>query len=249
MANFFHNKLFNLPPSTTPNSLHHAYLLVGDRAAATGAVAALLTEVFHIEIQGNPDVHWLASENFTIDEARALKSEHFLKAVGETGHSFFIVSFDSIGSEAQQALLKVFEDPVAGSHFFVIAPSLRGLLPTLLSRFVVLHLPRIVPDTSRAEKFAQSSPPARLKHIKKIVEDKDKVAAIAFLNELETFYVGLLRGNVGSSRAEGTHDDASGDLSVAPALQEIVSARNFLQTRSPSVKMLLENLALVLPVV
>ncbi len=224
--------IFNLPPSTTPNSLHHAYLLVGDRAAATGAVAALLVDVLKIEIQGNPDVHWLTSENFTIDEARAMKSLHFLKAVGVAGHSFFIVSFDSIGSEAQQALLKVFEDPVAGSHFFVIAPSLRGLLPTLLSRFVVLHLPRIVPDTSRAEKFAKSSPPARLKHIKKIVEDKDKVEALNFLSELETFYVSLLRAD---------------NLSVAPALEKIVSARNFLQTRSPSVKMLLENLALVLP--
>lgn len=234
------SKIFNLPSHDALDSLHHAYFLVGDRAAARAAIEELFSDILKIDIGGNPNIRWIEAENFTIDEARALKSEHFLKSVGDTEHSFFIVSFNSIGLEAQQALLKVFEDPIAGSHFFVIASSLHGILPTLLSRFVVLHLPRTTPEISRAKKFAESQPPARFRQVKKITEEKDRSEAMLFLNELETFYAKLLRDG---GKIKNT------DHTLASALKEIISARDFLQNRSSSVKMLLENLALVLPVV
>lgn len=250
MSNTTPTQISTLFSSTPPHSLHHAYLLVGDRAVARAAVEGLLTDVLKIEIQGNPDVRRFDTEVYNIEDARNLKDAHSIKSLGEK--SFFIISFDSIGWESQNVLLKVFEEPSAGTHFFVLAPSLKGLLPTLLSRFSIIRLPRETPDTTFAAKFLKSSPPARLKLIKSIVENKDKAAALTFLNEMEYLFSAELReGAERRERADASVITADATHSrraeIVRTLEEILSARNFLQTRSPSVKMLLENLALVLP--
>ena len=160
-----------------------------------------------------------------------------MKPVDE--RTFFVVNFNSIGIEAQQSLLKVFEDPMPGNHFFVITPNLRGILPTLLSRFSIVRLPALIPENSRVEKFIKSKPPERIKQIKSLIENKDKSEAIAFLNELEIAYSKLFHSQIKSEKSERAARHSAN-------LKEIVSARDFLQGRSPSVKMLLEHLSLIL---
>lgn len=213
--------------------LHHAHLIVGDKKLADELLSDLFEKVLEIEIVGNPDVRRFDVDTYTIDEARELKSAHFVKSLGDK--SFFIVNFNSIGTEAQQSLLKVFEDPVDDTHFFVITPTLRGLLPTLLSRFSIFHLPVSAPETSQAEKFIKARPANRIKQIKSIVDSKDKNKALAFVNELEVAYNKLFHSQIKSGNRESVE-----------FLKEIVAVRGFLQTRSPSVKILLEHLSLIL---
>lgn len=217
------------------NTLHHAYLLVGNRVAAHEAVHHLLVRDLKIDIKNNPDIHRFDIATFSIDDARAIKANHFLKPVND--QAFFIISFDSITWEAQQSLLKVFEDPVAGNHFFVIAPRLQGFLPTLLSRFFVITLEPAAVKTAHVETFLASTPAVRLKLIAPMVEDKDKQAAILFLHEIQAVASELIK------RGGAVHTQH------AQALGESLQLLGFLQSRSPSVKMILEHVALTFPVI
>ena len=207
--------------------------MVGDLPHGRQLVEKMLIDTLGFETHANPDFHEHSADNYTVDEARALKAAHYLKSVGE--RSVYIVSFNSITIEAQQALLKVCEDPVPHVHFFFITPSLEGIVSTLRSRFSIITVPRVLGASlknSRAATFLASPPAERLKLIAALIEDKEKNAAIVFLNEIETAAAVLLREN---------------RLAEAAALQDTIALRGFLHTRAPSIKMILEYLALTLP--
>ena len=54
------------------------------------------------------------------------------------GKKIFVISTNSITREAQNSLLKIFEEPTEGTHFFLILSSSRILIPTLKSRLHVI---------------------------------------------------------------------------------------------------------------
>ncbi|TAL49114.1 hypothetical protein EPN83_02420 [Patescibacteria group bacterium] len=182
-----------------------------------------------ITVRGNPDLWVSEHETFGIDDGRILKEIQYLKpAAGE--RKFFVISFDFITSEAQNALLKVFEEPVGKTHFFLIIPTEEILLPTLRSRLSVIDM-REAREFEDLGKFLTSSPAERLSYIQRIIEEKDKTRAIAFLGSLERYL----------------HKDANTKLLVeyAGVFEEIIRARSYLRDRSPSVKMLLDHIALI----
>jgi len=71
--------------------------------------------------------------------------------------------------------------------------------------------------------------------LKEIIDEKDKAKAISFLNELESY----MSSNMDFSQI--SKEDVS-------ALLKIEKARDYMGDRAPSVKMLLENIALSVPV-
>src|SRR3989344_8617160 len=84
--------------------------------------------------------HFVAQkyERFGIDEARALTQLASLKNI--SGEAVFLLALGSITSEAQQALLKLFEEPQLGTVFILVVP--HGILvATLRSR--MLEYPKI----------------------------------------------------------------------------------------------------------
>ncbi len=212
---------------------HHAYALIG-RALLRAELLALLEEEHSIQIQGNPDMYDRSFETFTIDDARELKSAHETRPVTEAGKKIFILSMNAVTVEAQNALLKLFEEPSEYAHFFVIIPSAHLLLPTVKSRI------RIIEDRSRskgkgsmeAEAFVSTSVPGRLEIVKALLDDiskekKTKQDAIEFLDAVQrSIYKndGPVKGNA--------------------ALRAIESARRYIDDRAPSLKMLLESVAL-----
>lgn len=215
-------------------NLHHAYAIVGERSRGRAHVEAILTGDLGMTLAANPDIRVVEMDTYSIDEARLLKSEHYLKPMGE--RAVHIVMFNAITSEAQQSLLKVTEEPVPNVHFFFILPTLQGILPTLRSRLMIVQLDPEENSTgknSRAKKFLAATPAERLEMIAPLIEDKDKQAAIAFLNELEAVVPELI---------------AEGKFAEAKMLGETIKMRGFLQGRSASVKMILEHVVLTMPV-
>ncbi len=84
----------------------------------------------------HPDVHWYGDgeKAVTIGEIRSL-----IKAAGwvptEGDRSIFVISAaEKMQPPAQNALLKVFEEPPPGAVIFLLTDSRRGLLPTVRSR-------------------------------------------------------------------------------------------------------------------
>lgn len=71
---------------------------------------------------------------FRIDDAREVIAQSYLANDKEY---FVILNAPSYSIEAQNALLKILEEPPQNVHFVLIAPSKNALLPTILSR---LHI-------------------------------------------------------------------------------------------------------------
>jgi hypothetical protein len=212
--------------------MHHAFLLRGSQRATVDYLFDYLATEHGMPIQGNPDVWRGSFESFGIDEGRALKALHMTRAV--TGDKrVFIVEVERFTSEAQNALLKMFEEPTSHSHFFILMRSVETLLPTLRSRLMEVEVDDANHDTSgiAAREFLAAPVATRQSMLKDLIETKNIGGAVAFLDEL----LAVL------------HDDMTADTTLASTMQDVLEVRTFLLGRSPSIKMLLEHVALTVP--
>ncbi len=216
--------------------LHHAYLIGGDRAFVLPVLRRFLEKDLGIKTQGNPDVVMQEFETFTIDDARNLKELASRKAFGG-GKKIFIVASNFFTREAQNSLLKLFEEPTPDTHFFIITSNSETILPTLRSRLMKTALEGEREDSdlaNYAKEFLKLSSYARLEasYIKTMIEDKDKQKALIFLDYLTK----ALRERVGGDIA-----------SYAEVFNQMISSRNYIRDRSASVKLILEHISLVIP--
>ena len=220
------------------NLSHHSYCLIGGEVEKTTLLSVLDSE-FGLVKTGNQDFFEQSYENFTIDDARALKLSHEMRPVSVAGKRIFIIKTGGINTEAQNALLKLLEEPADYAYFFIIIPSANLLLPTVKSRLHFIEIKnseksKSIDDESviEAKKFISSNPVKRLELVKKIVEDiskekRTKQDVIILLNEIQ----------------KQIRDD-KGVINGAKPLQAIEISLKYLNDRSPSIKMLLEYVAL-----
>ena len=171
-------------------------------------------------------------ERFGIDEARELIALASLKNFAE---ATFFAGASSITGEAQQALLKLLEEPQEGTTFIFLVPH-GALLPTVQSR--MLLYPEVIAKFSRSDllagEFLKMGGKERSEFITKLLKDEEGVKERVrdFTNALEAQCV----AQKAMQKPEGRQ-----------ALQDIAMVRGYLADRSPSLKMLLEHLALALP--
>ncbi|MEN9524314.1 MAG: hypothetical protein RL536_383, partial [Candidatus Parcubacteria bacterium] len=128
---------------------HHTYLLTGSDSAHSTLISLL--EKNNLVTNTNPDFFDRPYETFTIDNARELKLFHNTRPVTPDGKKIFVLRMNGITVEAQNALLKLFEEPADYAHFFIIISSAHLLLPTVKSRMRSLELGKdlrsaILPD-------------------------------------------------------------------------------------------------------
>ena len=218
--------------------LHHAYLIEASPEEGITALRALV-ESFGITTKGNPDFHEYNFDVFLLAHAHLLRREQSMRGA-EGAKKIFLVAFNTILHEAQNALLKTLEEPTEGAHFFFITRTSEVLLPTLLSRMQVVTIDgtRGASEYEIGEQFYKASVSGRLKmiepYIKAKPEEKPKAKedARVFLESVERALCGVLK-------------EGGGD--VAHSLEHVLSAKRTLSERSPSVKLLLEHLALTTP--
>lgn len=111
-------------------SVHHA-LLIRYREQAT--IAAALDTVLNTRNERFEFVR----ERFGVDDARELREVcSRLPTAGDALE--VVVQATVLTSEAQNALLKLFEDPPQSTRIVLVVPQSLPLLPTLLSRCAVL---------------------------------------------------------------------------------------------------------------
>lgn len=219
--------------------LHHAYCLEGDCNHILPLIIDFLEKDLKFNIQDNPD-YWYGNFNvLKIDDARSIKNKHQNKPIVHD-RKVFIISTNFITKDAQNSLLKIFEEPSADTVFFLVLPSATNLLPTLRSRLIVFNIDNPVSDdneVSVAKKFLKSKVGDRLKMTKKIIDDisdekSNKADVIRFLKSLEKEMHILIKGkklNIKNSRFE-----------------DIEKAISYLNDESASIKVILDHLALVL---
>ncbi len=160
--------------SKSPNS-HHAYLLIGDKLWGRKE----LDNLFGPKLFGSPDFFLLEEELFGIEEARRLGELSNRKAFDQ--RKIFFITPKKITVEAQNALLKTFEEPIPDTHFLLLVRDEALILPTLKSRMAVLY-GKLHSSVGEVEKFLKLNLSDRLDFAKKFADDERDLSA--FLDEL-----------------------------------------------------------------
>ncbi len=212
-------------------NLHHAYSIEGNHDEVKKDLADFLEKKLKLETQGNPDVSFETYETFTIDDGRRLAEREKNRSFSG-GKKIFVMAISGITHEAQNSLLKVFEEPTPDTHFFLIIGSQNVLIPTVRSRLIhIVHSGKKA-DHTDAEKFIKMAPKKRLEFVQGLIDEKDKAGTQDFLSSLEKVL----------SEVKPLQALSTGEIDV---LQEISRLKGYLSDRSPSLKQILEYIALV----
>jgi len=196
---------------------HHANLLVGPIDWALQR----LPKEYSKESQ---DVRFLEYDAMTIAHARDLISEASLKPIEKEKRVFVIIT-QTILHAAQNALLKLFEEPNEHTSFYLILPREDILLPTLKSRLNVLEVCSVSSDTADFDEFLKEKYSERLKLIETKLKDEDKVWVSNIVSGLEI------------------HSSKSKD---AKLIESTLMVSRYINIKGSSKKMLLEHIALSL---
>lgn len=213
--------------------LHHAYLIENDNQDILIELEKFFIKDLKFEIKANPDFWYGKFDTFGIDDGRVIKEKQSQKAFSGDKKIFVIIA-NFFTHQAQNSLLKMFEEPTEGTHFFIITQNIETLLPTLRSRMFVIQRNYSIKnkseflDTSiKPKEFLESSKVVRIKLLDFIIQEKDKNSAILFLNELEK----ILGENISNKNIR--------------KIREILKCKKYLNGPSPSVKMILEHISLI----
>ncbi len=160
--------------------IHHANLLVGAPEEAESYLHSLCDSL-DIKLANNPDFFAFRTETFGIDEARKLRLLSTRKSI--TGRKIFLITPARLTLEAQNALLKTFEDPSPDTLFFLAVREEALIVPTLRSRMQAIRIHGDNASVSaEAEKFLSLSIKNRLLFAKSFADEEKNLSV--FLNDL-----------------------------------------------------------------
>ena len=224
---------------------HHAYLIEGARDEIVPEILKFC-EALGVKTVGNPDFYHISINNFKIDEAFDLRSMSSDKSFS-SAKKIFILCVNSFSLDAQNVLLKMFEEPRENTHFFMIVPDVNALLKTLVSRFYLIKPePGVNREHEAANKFIAMPLQNRIDFIKELlvepeeedeegneiaVLDSTRSKALKFLNALEsTLHKKLIK-----------------NPSSFTFFDHFFKVREFLRMPGSSTKNLMESVALIIP--
>lgn len=144
---------------------HHANLLIGP---VDWALSIIPDEY----IKESQDVRLLDYGTMNIAHARELIREASLRPI-ENDIRVFVVMAQKILREAQNALLKLLEEPNNQTLFYFIIPKEEVLIPTLRSRFHLLDTDTLVTVGESFVVFQKLFYAGRLKLIEKKLKEED----------------------------------------------------------------------------
>ena len=222
---------------------HHAFVIEAEAEKGIEVAQAWAQRELNMTVKGNPDIIELRYGLLSVEDARRV-AEFAAGAPFRGEYKVLIVAASRAYHEAQNALLKLFEEPPPGTYLFLILPSLGGLLPTLRSRMSVLnsHDEYKKPLISEsAEQFLKAGQEKRSALIKKLASGNDEEERREHRDEV----IGIVNGI--EAMAYGRLKKGGDDSTVTALLSDIAVLRSYLYDRSAPVRMILEHLSLILP--
>jgi hypothetical protein len=201
-----------------------------------------------VSSSANLDFFHQTFEILTIDDSRKVQEIHASKPFSADIPRIFIIEMYGATREAQNALLKIIEEPQPGNFFFFVIPSIDILLPTVRSRVQIMEIARGVTDSfgTVGTDFITMPLGKRIAFVDALAADvadekKAKHEAVSFLNAVERALHDL------SGISTGTPAVSAGmSRDTREAFAAIARARDYANDRAPSLKMLLEYVALSL---
>ena len=231
------------------NNLHHAYLIEGKKEEIIPQIFVFLKSI-GVKTTNNFDFNQIVLDTFKIEDARNIKNQSIEKGISSE-KKVFLISANNFLDNAQNTLLKMFEEPIPNTLFFLIVPNTAILLPTLLSRFYLIKGDSdLKSEIKQVEEFLKMSLNDRISFIKEMVaktkeENEENVEvvsmesirpkAIKFLNAIETVLHKKLIRDSGLTTIQTDY------------FYQISKAREYLSVPGSSAKSLMESVALVVP--
>ncbi len=130
-------------PRRNDSPYHHAYVIHsrGSLQATRSALNEWILAELGITRSGNPNYIEIDTPALSIDMVRTIHAQHadrpFMNGTQE--QRVWVISTASIPHESQNALLKILEEPKPHNTFFIIMNTVGTLLPTLVSRIVIVE--------------------------------------------------------------------------------------------------------------
>ena len=139
--------------------LGHAYLLFGDRGCGKKTVCNYVTHMIMcssksacmrcngcltVSSGANPDVIRISNENkasIGVDKIREMIRDVYVRPIISDKKVIIIENAHLLTKGAQNALLKVIEEPPEYAVFFLLCDSKSGILPTVISRVNTVNIP------------------------------------------------------------------------------------------------------------
>jgi DNA polymerase III delta prime subunit len=216
-------------------------VVVGECESGVTTALEHIEKELGLRAQANPDVIVFRYNLLAIEDVRKIIAVAGQAPLGGDKKAIVILT-SRMYHEAQNALLKLFEEPPRGTILYLVIPEKGQLLPTLRSR--VFDLKHQAPSTKhetiilKAQNFIKMNAEDRSVYIKKLTsatDDEDKREArdeaLALINGIEAAAARHLRSDKGCREL----------------LEDIALLRGYMHDRSASVKMILEHLALTIP--
>jgi len=148
------SQLEYLEQALQSNSLAHAYLFIGPKDSGYWELLeAFLPRLLPASNLNHPDIRLVApeGETLTISQIRELRHWLSLSPFSSNKKIAVILEAGKMNIEAQNAFLKVLEEPVPATYIFLLAGHARELLPTVFSRVVPVYFNRPAQKTTTLE--------------------------------------------------------------------------------------------------
>jgi DNA polymerase III delta prime subunit len=221
------------------STLHHAYCILGNTVDVVGELEKIFKKELNFSIMDNPDFWYGEFDVMDIEDGRKIKDLHQNRPIAND-KKIFVVSANFITEKAQNAMLKLFEEPRGDTHFFLVLPSLNNIISTLRSRFFIIDTNCNCDSLIDVKKFLKKSIGERFEDVKELCgnissDDESKIEIINFINSIEI----ELKKKVNFLK---TNEEE------VKLFEEIEKMRQYASEQSPSLKMILEHLSLMLPV-
>jgi len=214
-------------------TLHHFHILVGDDSIKENLID-FCSENLIKKGRQNSAIFEYNFDRLLILAAREIISRSLLKA--EQGNKqVFIISFNNITEEAQNAFLKIIEEPTKDTFFFFVVPRADFFLPTVLSRAILIN-----DQNKKTRDILKELTP---KTLGERIKWADDMAAKISDEKVERSYAREL--------VESLIADLAKTLSKNPenaeSLKQLKKIDDYLSDSGSSVKILLEKAVLSLP--
>ncbi len=214
---------------------HHAYLATGDLEASIGRARSFAERELGLSGTDHPDIIVLRYGHFPVEEARRIVDLASRAALGE--HRLIVIAAERLFHEAQNALLKAFEEPPQGTVIVLAVPTEGQVIATMRSR--LLLLPEEGEEEHVFHPFVAATPAERAKLVEKLLarskSDKDEEKQAARAEALR-----IVGDVTRAAHREGSEKHTQ-------LLRELDRFTPILHERSAPLKLVFEHLLLVIP--
>ena len=241
---------------------HHAYIIEKVIDEGTHGLLNFISNILEIDKDphSSPNFLHIKSNQLSVDEASRVVAFNSQKSFGQNGggNKVALIEINGAGHQAQNALLKTLEEPFPNTYFFILISSVSLLLPTIKSRVETYSAEEFYKkfdiklennsvdkkdiSSQVVKEFFGASLAVRLEIVKRMIEvagkdgDDDSSGLFQLLHDIEITLKNLEKGSL---KRRLSKDE----------LTTLINVREYFADGGSSKKMLLEYLALKLPII